>query len=117
MSQSASVNGAVCKVCPPLRKPLVLRQAIRILYLRESRFLACSLFVLFVSVVWVTGKTCSRARDKPRSLLSILEGQILRCVEPTRASSTYVQNLRNRLLNNNVSAAHALRSAAPADGS
>ena len=117
MSKSASVNGAVCKLCPPLRKPRARRQAIRIMYFREPRFLACSLFVLFVSVVWVTGKNCSRPQGKPRSLLSILEHQILRCVELTRVINVRSKPEKSLTQSNDVSAAYALRSVSPADAS
>ena len=114
MSKSASVNGAVCKLCPPLRKPRARRQAIRIMYFRESRSLACS---LSVSVVWVTGRNCPRAQDKPRSLLSILEHQILRCVELTRVINVRSKPEKSLTQSNDVSAAYALRSVALADAS
>ena len=118
MSKIASVNEAVCKLCPPLRNPRALRQTIRIMYFRGSRCLACSLFfVLFVSVVWVTGKNCPRAQDKPRSLLSILEHQILRCVELTRVINVRSNPEKSLTQSNDVSAAYALRSVSPADAS
>jgi len=118
VSKIASVNETVCRICPPLRNPRALRQAIRIMYFRGSRCLACSLFfVLFVSVVWVTGKNCPRAQDKPRSLLSILEDQILRCVEPTCVINVGSKPEKSLTQSNDVSAAYALRSVALADAS